>query len=361
VVRRASGPMDLGVAKRALLLTPSSGLGGGIERYVETLEWSFDAVGVEHRRISLVGAGMAAHSRMLAQGRQELRAMAKPTRLVVAHRALLPVASRLAADPTVPGISVICHGSDIWGVKQSLRWYYERHLMRQAHVRVVAVSSFTSGVLSGACPSSVLPPGLSMAWFNMLVKASTSARFRAPGAHLVTVFRLGDWQDKGLPELLEAAASLGRPDISVTVCGSGNPSSDLCDLVVKYPACSIRAELTDGELADQLASADLFVLATRTRSGRNPCGEGFGLVLLEAQVAGTPVIAPGHGGSHDAYVEGVTGMAPTDESVPALASVLRNVLGQPDRLAQMSKSAADWSRESFAPGPYAELAARRLL
>ena len=118
----------------------------------------------------------------------------------------------------------------------------------------------------------------------------------------------------------------------------------------KVPGLFYTSHLTDEELADQLASADVLVLATRTRSGRNPCGEGFGLVLLEAQVAGTPVIAPGHGGSHDAYIEGVTGMAPTDESVPALASVLRNMLGQPDRLAQMSKSAADWSRKCCAPG-----------
>lgn len=356
----SSGPMGLGAANRALLLTPSCGLGGGIERYVETLEWSFDAVGVENRTISLVGSGMVAHARILSQGRETLR-LSGPTRLVVAHRALLPVASRLAAESGIAGMSVICHGSDIWGVKRSLRGYYERHLMRQSYVRVVAVSSFTSGVLSGACPSSVLPPGLSMNWFNILVKASEGARLRVPGAHLVTVFRLGDWQDKGLPELLQAVATLGRPDISVTVCGNGNPPTDLCSLVAKYPACSMLADLTDEELASQVASSDLLVLATRTRSGRNPCGEGFGLVLLEAQVAGTPVIAPAHGGSHDAYIEGVTGMAPTDESVPALASVLRNMLGQPGRLAQMSKNAADWSRECFAPGPYAELAARRLL
>ena len=237
----SSAATDSGVANRALLLTPSCGLGGGIERYVETIEWSFDAMDIAHRTISLVGAGMAAHARMLFQGRETLRGMSEPTRLVVAHRALLPVAFRLAAESSNAGISVICHGSDIWGMKHSLRWYYERYLMRKANVRVVAVSSFTSGVLSRACPSSVLPPGLSMQWFNDLVKASESARFRSPGAHLVTVFRLGDWQDKGLPELLQAVATLGRPDLRVTVCGNGSPSSDLCGLVAKYPVCSIRA------------------------------------------------------------------------------------------------------------------------
>jgi hypothetical protein len=37
-------------------------------------------------------------------------------------------------------------------------------------------------------------------------------------------------------------------------------------------------------------------------------------VLIEAQVAGTPVIVPAYGGSSSAYVEGMTGAAPTDES-----------------------------------------------
>jgi glycosyltransferase involved in cell wall biosynthesis len=102
-------------------------------------------------------------------------------------------------------------------------------------------------------------------------------------------------------------------------------------------------------------------LATRTSHGRHASGEGFGLVLLEAQAAGTAVIAPAHGGSSDAYVEGVTGVAPTDETAEALARVLDELLGNPARLAWMGKRAADWARESFAPERYAQLAARRLL
>jgi glycosyltransferase involved in cell wall biosynthesis len=84
-------------------------------------------------------------------------------------------------------------------------------------------------------------------------------------------------------------------------------------------------------------------------------------VLLEAQVAATAVIAPAHGGSSDAYVEGVTGVAPADETSEALARVLDELLGNPARLAWMGKRAADWARESFAPERYAQLVARRLL
>ena len=67
------------------------------------------------------------------------------------------------------------------------------------------------------------------------------------------------------------------------------------ELAREHPFCTFRGQLTDQELADELAAADIFVLATRTRSGRNAYGESFGLVLLEAQVAGTVVVGPAFG------------------------------------------------------------------
>jgi len=60
-------------------------------------------------------------------------------------------------------------------------------------------------------------------------------------------------------------------------------------------------------------------------------------------------------------MEGITGVAPTDESVEALAGLLASLFDEPDRLAWMGKRAAEWARESFAPERYARLAVRRLL
>ena len=128
-----------------------------------------------------------------------------------------------------------------------------------------------------------------------------------------------------------------------------------------YSWCTVRPGLSDDDLARELAAADLFVLATQTRSGRGAFGEGFGLVLLEAQVAGTPVIAPAYGGSREAYVEGVTGVAPADESADALTRTLHDLLKDPDRLARMGRHAAQWTRQAFAPERYAQLVVRRLL
>jgi phosphatidyl-myo-inositol dimannoside synthase len=343
------------------MLTPSRGLGGGIERYVETLEWALAAQGIEYRRIDLHRAGVTAHARILAQGRQLLTGSTVQTRLILAHRALLPVGALLAQERCVSGITVVCHGSDVWTDRHRARRLLENRIMRQPKTRVIAVSTFTSGALADSCSATILPPGLSEDWFEMLVKASQTARKSSPGVQLVTAFRLSDWRSKGLPQILDAVSFLGRRDVHLTVCGSGDPSTELRCLVDKHPNCTIRAGLADEELAHELATADLFVLATRTKPGRNASGEGFGLVLLEAQVAGTPVIAPAYGGSHDAFVNGVTGIAPADETAESLANALKEVLQDAKRLEKMRLRASEWSRESFSPELYKSRVAASLL
>jgi len=349
------------VIARVLLLSPSRGRGGGIERYVATLEWAFAAEGVECRRLDLSGTGVRAHARLLAQGRVILRADSEPVRLVVAHRALLPVAALLARDSVACGVSVVCHGSEIWGSRWRPRRSLERRLMRGAGVRVVAASNFTAGALMRDCRATVLPPALSREWFGTLAAAAAGRPDGGPGIRLVTAFRLGEWRGKGLVQLVAAVTALGRPDVSLTVCGSGAPPANLLRLVGEHPWCTIRAALSDGDLARELAAADLFVLATQTRGGRRAVGEGFGLVLLEAQAAGTPVIAPAYGGSREAYIEGVTGIAPPDESAEALTRSLADLLKDPARMAWMGRQAARWAQQAFAPEDRAQLAVRRLL
>lgn len=228
-------------------------------------------------------------------------------------------------------------------------------------MRVIAVSSFTAGALSVNCPATILPPGLSRGWFQTLVASSKRNQRRNDEVSLITAFRLGDWRGKGLPQLLGAVAALKRTDVRVSICGSGEPSQELQSLIGKYPFSKLLPGLTDDELARELAEADLFVLATRTRAGRDSSGEGFGLVLLEAQVAGTPVVAPASGGSHDAYLDRVTGVAPTEETTESLSETLDELLRDPCRLAQMGQKAGEWARDAFLPEHYASRAVARLL
>jgi phosphatidylinositol alpha-1,6-mannosyltransferase len=195
----------------------------------------------------------------------------------------------------------------------------------------------------------------------MLVEASASVQPGRSTIQVVTAFRLAEWQNKGLPQLLEAVAGLRRFDIRVIVCGSGTAPPELQTLVQAHGFCTLKVGLRDHELARELAEADVFVLATRTRRGRCASGEGFGLVLLEAQVAGTPVVGPAFGGSHDAFIDRITGVAPGDETADSLRMVLAELLQDRTELERMGRLAAQWARECFAPEIYASRAVARLL
>lgn len=256
---------------QVLLLTPSRGLGGGIERYVQTVQAAFAERNVACQRLDLARPGLAGHRALYAKAAAAVETPSgRSHRVIVAHRALLPISALLSRTRQVSGVSVICHGSDVWRSPGDPRARLERWLMRQRNVRIVTASSFTAGsLLLFAGQAAILPPGLSRVWFSELVAAADAAA-QAPdprvGLELMTAFRLCDWQDKGLPQLTAAIAALGRKDIRLTVCGSGEPSAELLAHVTPYPWCRIRPRLIDRELAAQLANSDLFVLATRTRT-----------------------------------------------------------------------------------------------
>jgi phosphatidylinositol alpha-1,6-mannosyltransferase len=85
------------------------------------------------------------------------------------------------------------------------------------------------------------------------------------------------------------------------------------------------------------------------------------MALLEAQIAGTAVVAPAFGGSGDAFQPAITGLAPVDESPEALAGVLAELLYDEDRRGKLGHAAAAWSQARFEPTTYGNRVLRTLL
>lgn len=65
---------------RVLLLSPSWGHGGEIERYTATVEWAFAAGGVQCQRLDPSGSGTRAHARLLVGWRGRVGHAAQWTR-----------------------------------------------------------------------------------------------------------------------------------------------------------------------------------------------------------------------------------------------------------------------------------------
>jgi phosphatidyl-myo-inositol dimannoside synthase len=108
----------------------------------------------------------------------------------------------------------------------------------------------------------------------------------------------------------------------------------------------------EDQLVDHYALGDVFVMPNRRLA--NGDTEGFGLVFLEANACGLPVIAGSDGGSIDAVRDGVNGLLVDGHSVEAIGAAmlaLRRDAGLRGRLTEgglAAAAAADWRHKARA-------------
>jgi phosphatidylinositol alpha-1,6-mannosyltransferase len=98
-------------------------------------------------------------------------------------------------------------------------------------------------------------------------------------------------------------------------------------------------------------ATDLFALCTREQAHRQEV-EGFGLVFLEAQACGTPVVGTRSGGIPDAVAHGDGGWLIDSDDHTALASLLARALHEPAwledaRVHARARVERDWTWEQF--------------
>lgn len=336
-----------------LLLTPSAGLGGGIERYLTTVEECLRAGGAEVLRLNLHEPGDSRAARL----RFAVRTLACAWRsghvhtVATGHPNLIPLGAVAAWLTRARRAPVVFYGNDIWSLRRVDRAILTRHRT----LRPLTISSYSAGALSTIGLAPILRPGISPSWRATLLAAADHRRPSDSVPTVLSVFRLNgdDWEDKGLRVLLDALTAV-REDLGpvrLVLAGQGPADEAIRALVSAHPNTELHESPDDETLASLYGAADLFILSTRTKPPRS--GEGYGIVLLEAQLAGCPVVGPTSGGSHDAYVDGVTGATPADESAEALAVVIAAMLGNADELSQTSKKATEWARVTTDPEAYA--------
>lgn len=99
------------------------------------------------------------------------------------------------------------------------------------------------------------------------------------------------------------------------------------------------------ELHNEFKKADIFLFpSTSDKTGRR---EAFGLVSLEAQAMGLPVIGFRSGGFPETIVEGQTGFAVEDKNVEALADRIEAFILNRELLIKMSKNGPKHINEKF--------------
>ena len=135
---------------------------------------------------------------------------------------------------------------------------------------------------------------------------------------------------------IEACRRIGKP---LRIIGRGPEEARLRRLA--GPDVEFLGWRTDEEIRDHYRRAAAVLL---------PGTEDFGLVPVEAQACGTPVVALGKGGACETVVDGVTGVLVPDDSPEGFAEGLSRVAALPVDRRAVRANAERFSRAHFAAG-----------
>ena len=160
---------------------------------------------------------------------------------------------------------------------------------------------------------------------------------------------------KGVDRTIEALANMPEEEsknLIYFIAGAG-PREEYLKKIV--PLRFARKIIFLGKLSEDkkwawLRLCDIFIMPSRDIAGDF---EGFGIVYLEANLCGKPVIAGNSGGVKDAVVDGVTGLMVDPEKVDDIGAAIIRLLKDPElrhKLGEQGKHRAiqqfDWESKA---------------
>lgn len=131
-------------------------------------------------------------------------------------------------------------------------------------------------------------------------------------------------------------------NITYTIIGEGQEKQSLKEYISKHDlqdTVSLKPFQEQRKLKKQLQESDIFLFpSTSDTTGRR---ETFGVVSLEAQSMGLPVIGFKSGGFPETLKEGVTGFTVTDRNVTEMAEKVQHLIDNPKVYTAMSEAAIE--------------------
>jgi glycosyltransferase involved in cell wall biosynthesis len=309
------------------------------------------------------GGGSRVASRVLAKARLVLHRpvglrslLGDNVRLVHAHfgpDALEAVS--IAQGLGVP-MAVTLHGYDInihrdwweagYGGAQQRR--YPRRLLALAQERSIRFIAVSESVRAEAIRVGIPAEKVTTSYIGVDVEKFKPGPIPITerGPRVLFVGRLVE--KKGCEYLLQAMRLVKAkiPQADLTIVGDGRLRKDL---EAMSEALGVGARflgaLPSEAVKREFDKARVFCLPSiRAVNGD---AEGFGLVLLEAQASGVPVITSARGGAQEGIIDGETGYQFAEKSVDDLAQRLVELLSDDETAAQMADAAPRFVAQRF--------------
>jgi phosphatidylinositol alpha-1,6-mannosyltransferase len=258
---------------------------------------------------------------------------------------LLPLgtAAWLVAKLSGGRYAVFLHGYDLNAALSRGRKRWLARLILSGADKILAANSHTAAQVAQWLPQqaakvAVFNPGIDLeAWQpDAEAAAELKRRYHLTGPVLLSVGRLVE--RKGFAEVISQLPRWLKqhPELRYVIVGRGQQEQALHALAQKLGVAQqvlILTEVSDQEKALWYQAADIFVMCAKQLGADM---EGFGIVYLEAGLAGKPVVAARVGGVADAVEDGVTGLL-TDGSPEALRRAVERLLAEPQLAAKLGE------------------------
>ncbi|MEG3616657.1 glycosyltransferase family 4 protein [Isoptericola haloaureus] len=349
---------------------------GGIETFVHAMTSRFDPDDVVVYTSSTPGQAeydrtlphpvVRARTRMLLPTPARTREVA---RLVDAHGcdtvwfgAAAPLglmAPALRRRTGVRRMVATTHGHELWWARVPGTRAALRRIGRSVD-HLTYLSDRTVGVLADAVGAEAaaravrLSPGVDPSTFAGTDPAGGRAvreRHGIPADAPVVLCAARLVERKGQDTLVRALPAVLReiPDARLLLVGDG-PAADRLRRLVDEHGVSDHVVLAGGHphaaMPAFYSAADVFAGPSRTRRGGLEV-EGLGIVYLEAQAAGLPVVVGDSGGAPDAVRDGVTGFVVDGTDPDDVAARLVELLADPVRSRRMGAAGPGWVADAW--------------
>jgi colanic acid/amylovoran biosynthesis glycosyltransferase len=250
----------------------------------------------------------------------------------------------LAQSLNVP-LVVTCHGYDVtverrdWGDLPVMGKYYEGR-----RKKLFKTASLFFGVSRFICDQ-MLKNGYPPEKVRLHYIGVDTERFRPDPKFpkqpkILFVGRLVD--KKGCSDLLRAMKKVNvqHPEVQLDICGDGPLKKELEEFAEEAKLNVRFCGVQPPEVIQELLKASLMLCSP---SARSPDGnsEGLGIVNLEAQAVGIPVVGTAHGGIPEAVDHGVTGLLSAERDPNALAENILTLLSDTTLRTKMGLAARE--------------------
>ncbi len=321
-------PDNAGARPRLLILTPDfPPAHGGVQALVHGLALAITGFQTEVVTLAQPGAGRFDGEGKLTTRRVDAHIGGGAARMLALNAGGLRHALRFRPDVTLSAHVITSPAAAV--VRRLLggrtaQYFYANEILGRPRLSafaaaradvVIAISAYTASLIAatGTSPADLrlIPPGVEL--------PSDPGALSAERPTVLTIAQLKH-SYKGHDVLIRALADVRArvPDVEWVVIGEGPLRQGLEALA---SSCGLDGTarfvgaVSDEERNSWLRRADVLAMPSRL------AGEGFGIVYLEANAYGKPVVAGNVAGPLDAVVDGVSGLLvdPTDAAAVGAA------------------------------------------